>query len=157
MYSSYCSFRCNGTQIIEYESYIRKLDSANDNAIFDLTGCLSKCHKYKYNVKPLGGVRKFIDGSSGVGIIPANAIQLMFYYPTTEHEVREQVCMIADEFWKTVQHPVKQNKIHLILVYHLWLGVYGRWCRRFPGLANRTKHLWNVRRSDQLAQTKEMI
>ena len=84
-------FRCdNATQFLEYESYIRKLDYANDNAIFNLTGCLSKCHKYKYRARPLGGVQKANEATTSTKI-PANAVQLMFYYPTTEHEVREQV------------------------------------------------------------------
>ena len=88
---SYLSFRCsNATQILEYESYIRKLENANDNGIFGLTGCLSKCHKYKYNARSLGIVQKNNEGTTGQ-TIPPNTIQLMFMHPTTEHEVREQV------------------------------------------------------------------
>ena len=145
-----CSCRCkNATQVLEYEQYIRKLDYANDNGIFDLTGCLSRCHKYKYKARSLGIVMKN-SKQTGQDISP-NTIQLSFYFPTTEHEVREQVW---DQF--NLEMVLKSKLINYLLVLHLWLGIDGSWCWRFPGLAHRPKHLWNIWHFDHLAHAKEM-
>ena len=64
---------------------VQKLDVANDNEIFDITGCLSNCHKYKYFSKPTTSI--YSDPTPN----RTSALTLRFYYPATEHEVREQV------------------------------------------------------------------
>ena len=86
MSSPYLIVRCNNsTQFNKYETLTTKLNVANDNEIFEVTGCLSNCHKYKYTAKPLGPVKRTPPRYSGLGL------SLIFYYPATEHEVREQV------------------------------------------------------------------
>ena len=80
-------FRCNtAIQFEQYDTFIKKLFIANDNEIFELTGCLSNCHKYKYNLKALGPISKHKVEN------PTSALKLLFYYPATEHSVYNQVC-----------------------------------------------------------------
>ena len=146
----WCSFRCNNaTQILEYESYIRKLDYANDNAIFTLTGCLSNCNKYKYKVRALGPVQKSNDDS---GEIPANTIELGFYYPTTEHEVREQV----PKFEENISLRISEENLKILVLY-LYLGVNDSRCWRLPGPTHWPKHLWNLWHINQLVHPKEIV
>ena len=34
-----------------------KLSKANDTQIYDLTGCISTCHKYYYDVQPMSDLK----------------------------------------------------------------------------------------------------
>lgn len=63
----------------------QQLDSYNDNDIFNLTGCLSMCKKYAYNVQQIETTqyRKAEDGNT--------TLTLALYYSNVEHELREQV------------------------------------------------------------------
>ena len=61
--------------------------NADDNEIFKITGCLSKCEKYKYSAWALNDLQNY----------PAeypeyvNTLWLRFSVPSGEYELREQV------------------------------------------------------------------
>ena len=68
-----------------YEDFLKRLYFANDNEIFELTGCLSNCYKNEYKSKE----QSFEDRESKRN--PKGSLRLVFYYPATEHEVRKPV------------------------------------------------------------------
>ena len=65
----------------------RKLFTANDKQIFDMTGCLSMCDKYAYTALQLTGMQ-YVDASDTLN---TTMLTLQFYYSNIEHELREQV------------------------------------------------------------------
>ena len=87
MNSSDFSFRCNETkEYIEYMQINKKLFTANDKKIFDLTGCLSMCEKYAYTAQQIIGMQ-YLDTSD----TNTTTLALQLYYSNVEHELREQV------------------------------------------------------------------
>ena len=79
-------FRCkNETQLKTYVTYGKKLYNANDNEMFELTGCLSNCHKYKYKLEAVSLITKIREDTL------KSAINIALYYPATEHKVYKQV------------------------------------------------------------------
>ena len=77
-------YRCNKTsQIFEYMQMNRVLFNADENKIFNLTGCLSKCEKYEYSMQPLGEME--------YTSLSKNTLVLALNMPKAEHEIREQV------------------------------------------------------------------
>ena len=66
-----------------------KLYDADANEIFRLTGCLSRCDKFRYTIKehrPLQQTRRAWTN---------NTLDLAFWFLSGEHEVREQVLCVA--------------------------------------------------------------
>ena len=62
--------------------------NSDDNGIFELTGCLSKCDKYKYSAWPLNDLQHYPAEDYSTAI---NTLYLRFYVPSGEYELREQV------------------------------------------------------------------
>ena len=59
----------------------------NETEIFMLTGCLSTCYKFDYDIHPLTNLRAFETTSL------FNSFMLKFVIPTTRYEEKEQVHM----------------------------------------------------------------
>ena len=80
-------FSCNQTEEIEqYKGFINnKIYSANGQQIYKRTGCLPKCEKYTYTLKPTSDLIK----ASWNGY--DKAVLFWFFVSTGETEVREQV------------------------------------------------------------------
>lgn len=77
--------RCNETnQIEEYKNIINKLYPANSNQIYNMTGCLSKCDRYSYAIKPTTDLTRPTWNKNN------DSIALWLYVSTGETEVREQ-------------------------------------------------------------------
>ena len=60
---------------------------ANDNDIFEITNCLSKCDKNEYTSKPIGGFTTYPNDDPRVN----NTLRIQFYYSSVDYEIREQV------------------------------------------------------------------
>ena len=75
-----------------YRNLTKQLDEAEQNKIFDLTGCLSTCDKYEYAVQPDNQMNKFKYNQSNLE--EPNAMALKFYFLTGRHEVKEQVVTV---------------------------------------------------------------
>ena len=66
-----------------------ELVNSDDNEIFELTGCLSKCDKYEYSARAVNDLQNY----------PAkdpediNTITMRFIVPSGEYELREQVIL----------------------------------------------------------------
>ena len=69
----------------------RKLYDADDSEIFRLTGCLSSCDKFRYNVKEHRSLQQTRVAWTN------NTLDLAFWFLSGEHEVREQVTPAALE------------------------------------------------------------
>ena len=67
----------------------KKLSTANDKEIYDLTGCLSMCEKYAYISQPIG-VTTYMEDPKNT----KTTMVLQLYYQYVEHELREQVSML---------------------------------------------------------------
>ena len=61
----------------------KQLFDANEKEIFNITGCLSSCEKFEYNIQPSGDINYFDYGM--------NTGWLHLYFKKAEHEFREQV------------------------------------------------------------------
>ena len=86
--SLYLSYRCgDNKEYLEYAKLGTYLFRANDNEIYNVTGCLSKCDKYKYTAQPQDVFRKTMTDDP----IMNDTLQMFFYIPSGEHEVKEQV------------------------------------------------------------------
>lgn len=72
-----------------YQNISTYLDLADENKIFELTGCLSTCDKYEYAVQPYTSLNKMKHNQSEME--EPNALGLKFYFLTGKHEVKEQV------------------------------------------------------------------
>ena len=71
---------------MEYQQLNKRLITANDKGIFDLTGCLSNCEKYAYTAQQ--------EVSTMYVENPINndtTLELAFYFANVEHELRQQV------------------------------------------------------------------
>ena len=67
---------------------VNKLYKANETETYELTGCLSNCDKYEYDVQPLTDIVTTVsDGKSAF----ANTIELGFMFTNGRHELKEQV------------------------------------------------------------------
>ena len=72
------------SQFAEYERIAQEIYEANANKIYKMTGCLSKCDRYEYDIKP---ITDLVDhGGNGEGYI-----SFYLYIPTGETRVMEQV------------------------------------------------------------------
>ena len=76
----------------QYEKYTAihmNLVNSDDNEIFELTGCLSTCDKYKYSARAVNDLQNY----------PAkdpediNTLTMRFIVPSGEYELREQVIL----------------------------------------------------------------
>ena len=84
----------------------------DDNGIFHLTKCLSKCDKYKYSAWPMNGLQNIPVNSYDKRLLPLNTLGIRFYVPSGEYELREQVYSTnALEHW-----PNKKNNTN----YSTW-------------------------------------
>ena len=101
-------YRCDKTsQYDKYANMIGELYDADDTEIFELTGCLSRCDKFRYTVKehrPLQQTRKAWTN---------NTLDLAFWFLSGEHEVRQQVIPLD------VDVDDELTKACLIAVHHL--------------------------------------
>ena len=80
--------RCNETgQLKKYLDFTAKLYLADENEVFELTGCLSTCEKYEYAVQPMTDLTVTEENDHN----KANTVRLQFYFTTGRHELREQV------------------------------------------------------------------
>ena len=78
-------FRCTDTnQFIEYHKINSVLFFANDNKIYAMTGCLSKCDKYVYDIQSEGAPDKNDDDDE-------NTLTIRLTIYSGEYEEREQV------------------------------------------------------------------
>ena len=69
-----------------------KFNLADENEIYELTGCLSTCEKFEYAVHPMTDLT--IANSSSFadhGEAEPNTLKLTFYITSGRHELREQV------------------------------------------------------------------
>ena len=90
--STHLHFRCNETeQLRKYEEINKKLFKANDNDIFEWTGCLSKCDKNAYYSTPMGGMTTYNGTYLPWDLRGHNVLWVQLYYSSVEHELREQV------------------------------------------------------------------
>ena len=81
---------CNETdQLMKYNNLGMRLSQADENEIFELTGCLSTCDKYEYAVQPDTTLNKVKEILAQNG--EPNALGLKFYFLSGRHEVKEQV------------------------------------------------------------------
>ena len=81
--------RCNDTrQYLRYARLHGNLMNTDDNGIYDITGCLSKCDKYKYSSWPLNDLQNYPAQDSD---LPSNTLLLRFIVMSAEYELREQV------------------------------------------------------------------
>ena len=62
------------------------MGTSSAQQIYKMTGCLPKCDKYAYNLKPMKEMG--VLGETG------GTLLLQLYIPTAETEVREQVSVI---------------------------------------------------------------
>ena len=53
-----------------------------------MTGCLSKCDKYEYDVQPMTDI---VMTDSPAGSFLSNTIELRFIFTNGRHELKEQV------------------------------------------------------------------
>ena len=99
---------CNGIgcfddleKLSQYVNLTRALQNMGGEDIFELTGCLSACDQYEFQIKELGPL-KFEPSSheeslnethnTEVQIAPPFQMKLNFYFPRGEWEEKEQVC-----------------------------------------------------------------
>ena len=61
--------------------------NADDNEIFKITGCLSKCEKYKYSAWAVNDLQNYPAEDPEY----VNTLWLRFFVPSGEYELREQV------------------------------------------------------------------
>ena len=89
-------FRCTDMkQFEEYERLIVELYNANSGDIFRITGCLSKCDKFVYSAKPVTDIR-IEDPKISYTPWDNNTFKVVFYFPTGEYELKEQVrCYVS--------------------------------------------------------------
>ena len=73
---------------MKYNDLSMKLYQSDENDIFELTGCLSTCDKYEYDVQPETALQKLDTETAENG--EPNLLRLTFYYLSGRHEVREQ-------------------------------------------------------------------
>ena len=66
-----------------------KLSQSDENEIFEMTGCLSTCDKYEFDVIPETALQKNRLRSAKKG--EPNSLMLTFYFLSGRHEVKEQV------------------------------------------------------------------
>ena len=72
---------------MKYAQLHRQFRQANENEIYNLTGCLSKCDRFKYRAEPVDGITSMTTEDARLN----NTIRLMLYYPSGEYVSMEQV------------------------------------------------------------------
>ena len=71
-----------------YNNMANMLYKANETEIYQLTGCLSNCDKFEYEVQPMTDIVTTVtEGDFGL----ANTIDLGFVFTDGRHELKEQV------------------------------------------------------------------
>ena len=65
----------------------RRLLKSNDDEIFKLTGCLSKCDYYMYDSEPLSRLTNYPTFEANLN----NTMLINLWFPTGRHQVLEQV------------------------------------------------------------------
>ena len=82
-------FRCNDiNQVKQYAKIAHKIEYAvDDEEIFLLTGCLSKCDKYYYSAQARSELRPY----SKLHTNAAPRFQISFLLPNGRNEIKEQV------------------------------------------------------------------
>ena len=73
---------------MKYSNMANKLYMANETEIYELTGCLSNCDKYQYEVEPMTDIITLVDE---VKTRYANTMELKFVFTDGRHELKEQV------------------------------------------------------------------
>ena len=73
---------------MKYNKMANKLYKANETEIYELTGCLSNCDKYEYEVQPMTDIVTTIDEGHSYY---ANTIELGLVFTNGRHELKEQV------------------------------------------------------------------
>ena len=72
-----------------------KLINADDNGIFEVTGCLSKCDKDMYSAWPVNDLQNLLAEEVQLTInnitINTTSLWLRFIVQSAEYELREQV------------------------------------------------------------------
>ena len=83
------------------------LYKANETEIYQLTGCLSNCDKFEYDVTPMTDIVTTVtEGNFGW----ANTIDLGFVFKDGRHELKEQVGELGKNLsLMTMQKIVKNN------------------------------------------------
>ena len=66
-----------------------KLSLSDENELFAMTGCLSTCDKYEFDVIPETALTKTKSLRAKKG--EPNLLMLTFYFLSGRHEVKEQV------------------------------------------------------------------
>ena len=66
-----------------------QLVNSDDNDIFELTGCLSKCDKYEYSARAVNDLQNY------PAEVPEyiNTVSIRLEVPSGEYELREQVIL----------------------------------------------------------------
>ena len=73
---------------MKYNNMANRLYKANETEIYELTGCLSNCDKYEYDVKPMTDIVTTVYDTES---IHANTMDLGFVFTNGRHELKEQV------------------------------------------------------------------
>ena len=82
------------SQFYEYQRIAKEIYLANANKIYKITGCLSKCDRYEYSIKPITDLIDY--GGNGEGYVT-----FYLYIPTGETRVMEQV-VIKNKICKVI-------------------------------------------------------
>ena len=87
-HSVFC-FRCNDiNQVKQYAKIAHKIEYAvDDEEIFHLTGCLSKCDKYYYSAQARSELRPYSYNTAP----DTPSFHISFLIPNGQNEVKEQV------------------------------------------------------------------
>ena len=81
-------FRCNESiQFEAYGSLNRRLFKADEDEIFNMTGCLPKCDFYVYSGQPVGGLTNYHETNPKLN----NTVLVQLYFPSASYQVMEQV------------------------------------------------------------------
>ena len=76
---------------MKYNYLSKKLDQADENEVFELTGCLSTCDKYEYMIQPENTLQKVSTRDARFYNATSHELRLRFYFVSGRHEVKEQV------------------------------------------------------------------
>ena len=77
---------------MKYNYLSKKLDQADENEVFELTGCLSTCDKYEYVIQPETTLQKVnTHAINALVYATSHEMRLRFYFVSGRHEVKEQV------------------------------------------------------------------
>ena len=123
---------------MKYAQLHRQFRQANENEIYNLTGCLSKCDRFKYRAEPVDGITSMTTEDARLN----NTIRLMLYYPSGEYVSMEQVnayvvCMCLMIWLNATSSFLSSSPVHNLRLEILHRG---RWW--LPWITSRPKYLW---------------